>query len=381
MAQLARKIDVPAYLRKKQNEEGTRMDESGWWSEFDALYNKRLWHQLTVRLLAFVKRPELTAAEAAGIYENFIADFETKMNPLMLVEIIAHVLRFETNPAAALASLQQLKEKVKTNQDASVLCSILAARIKLDQNDLPGVKAILEEIGPIVDEETGVTPVHGRYFKLSSDYHLLMGNHNEYYREALRYLGCTKLADENPLDLKNRAFALALAALLGDAVFNFGELLQHPIIESLHKETPWLVDLLNAFNSGDLAKYEQLSPQWRKQPDLHSHELQLRKKITLLALMEMTFKSSTGVLTFQEIATQTHLPLPEVELLVMKALSLELVKGTIDEVDQMVHLTWVQPRVLDKQQIISLRGKLDDWCRNVQNMEKLMEQKAQEIIG
>lgn len=41
----------------------------------------------------------------------------------------------------------------------------------------------------------------------------------------------------------------------------------------------------------------------------------------------------------------------QVELLVMKALSVGLVKGSIDEVDGRVHMTWVQPRVLDLQQV------------------------------
>lgn len=35
----------------------------------------------------------------------------------------------------------------------------------------------------------------------------------------------------------------------------------------------------------------------------------------------------------------------------MKALSVGLVKGSIDEVAKRVHMTWVQPRVLDLQQV------------------------------
>ena len=35
----------------------------------------------------------------------------------------------------------------------------------------------------------------------------------------------------------------------------------------------------------------------------------------------------------------------------MKALSLDLVRGLIDQVDAQVHMTWVQPRVLDKDQV------------------------------
>ena len=35
----------------------------------------------------------------------------------------------------------------------------------------------------------------------------------------------------------------------------------------------------------------------------------------------------------------------------MRALSLDLLRGSIDQVEQKVHMTWVQPRVLDKQQV------------------------------
>ena len=41
----------------------------------------------------------------------------------------------------------------------------------------------------------------------------------------------------------------------------------------------------------------------------------------------------------------------DVESLIIRALSLNLVKGTIDEVDEKVHMTWVQPRVLSVDQV------------------------------
>ena len=41
----------------------------------------------------------------------------------------------------------------------------------------------------------------------------------------------------------------------------------------------------------------------------------------------------------------------EVELLVMRALSLGLVKGSIDQIEQKAHMTWVQPRVLNREQV------------------------------
>ena len=41
----------------------------------------------------------------------------------------------------------------------------------------------------------------------------------------------------------------------------------------------------------------------------------------------------------------------QVEVMVMRALSLGLVKGSIDQVAGAVSVTWVQPRVLDRGQV------------------------------
>lgn len=46
----------------------------------------------------------------------------------------------------------------------------------------------------------------------------------------------------------------------------------------------------------------------------------------------------------------------------MKALSVGLVKGSIDEVDKKVHMTWVQPRVLDLQQVASPHALPHRFC-------------------
>ena len=41
----------------------------------------------------------------------------------------------------------------------------------------------------------------------------------------------------------------------------------------------------------------------------------------------------------------------KIELLVMRALSLGLVKGSIDQIDSKIFISWVQPRVLDINQV------------------------------
>ena len=55
------------------------------------------------------------------------------------------------------------------------------------------LQQVVYEAQELLDKQDGVTPVHNRFYDLSSNYHKLMGNHAEYYRDALRFLGCTEL--------------------------------------------------------------------------------------------------------------------------------------------------------------------------------------------
>ena len=380
LANRPQRLDVSEYLKQEtQRSSGT---QTQWWTEFEELYNKRLWHQLTKKVLEFVKTQSFP--RLLDLYENFISDFETKMNCLTLTEMVGYIIAQMPSFESRIEFVTRMKDKVKANREATILCNVFIGRAMLEGGQMDQVKELLEQTNQLIDEETGVTSVHSRFYQLSSDYHQKMGNHCEFYRDALRYLGCQSVAQYDIEDSETkaqRAFTLSLAAILGESIFNFGELLQHPIVDAMKPEHRYMKDLLYAFNSGDLTKYEGLKPQWSQQPDLASHELQMRQKICLLSLMEQTFKSQNGLITFEEIAKQTRLPTNEVELLVMKALSLGLVKGTIDEVDQTVHLSWVQPRVLDKTQIEGMRKRLDKWFDDIHVIEKLLETRAHEIIN
>jgi len=299
------------------------------------------------------------------------------------VEIVSSVIKQMPEYEKSLECVSKTKDRVRSNPLAVILCNIIIGQLKLSKSDLDGVKAIVEETDTMIEAQDGVTEVHGRYFQMCSDYHQVMGNHAMYYRDALRYLGCVNLATIPIDEQQARAFTLCLAALLGDKVYNFGELLAHPILDSLANDDKfWVVDLLRSFNCGSLTRFEALRSQWSTQPDLCASELALRQKICLLCLMELTFRKSNNqrVLTFHDVATETRLPMDEVELLVMKALSLDLVRGSIDQVDQKIHMSWVQPRVLDKDQIMTMKKRLDHWSTDVKAMEMLLENKAQEIL-
>ncbi|CAH2326269.1 26S proteasome non-ATPase regulatory subunit 13 [Pelobates cultripes] len=375
--------DVTAYLQLQQSQSAAP-ETAAIWHQLEELYNKKLWHQLTLQLLDFVQDPE--CAKGNGLikfYENFISDFEHRINPLSLVEIILHVVRQMTDPTVALSFLEKTREKVKSSDEAVILCRTAIGALKLNIGDLQATKETIEAVDEMLGALPGVSSVHSRFYDLSSKYYQTIGNHASYYKDALRFLGCTDHDTLPVSEQQDRAFTLGLAGLLGDGVYNFGELLMHPVLESLrNSERQWLIDTLYAFNSGNVETFRALKTAWGQQPDLAANEALLLKKIQLLCLMEMTFTRPANhrQLTFDEIAKSAQVNVNDVELLVMKALSVGLLRGSIDEVDKRVHITWVQPRVLDLQQIKGMKDRLEFWCTDVKSMEMLVEHQAHDIL-
>jgi len=354
------------------------------WSQLHQLYEKRLWHELTEQLLIFVKNDHFKSKGGLmELYEQFLSDFEHRINPLSLVELILVIAEELTDHEKALELFKKTEDKTKGNKEAKVLIMTAMGLLQLKQNNLEEVKKLIKEAETLLNSLDGVTTVHGRFYDLSSNYCKVIGSYNEYYRDALRFLGCMDITQLPEAELQQRAFNLSLAALLGNEVYNFGELLAHEVLQYLKKtENAWLVDVLFAFNSGNIQKFTELKPQWTKQADLAANEMNLMQKITLLCLMELSFKrkSTERSFTFDTIAQETRLPVNEVELLVIKALSLGLIKGSIDEVLQTVHVTWVQPRVLDKGQIQNLQVLLATWSEKVRSSMYMVEDQVPELL-
>jgi 26S proteasome regulatory subunit N9 len=67
-------------------------------------------------------------------------------------------------------------------------------------------------------------------------------------------------------------------------------------------------------------------------------------------------------------------------MLVMKAMSLELVKGTIDEVDQVVHIDWIMPRYLNKENIQILVNRMQHWEDKMTEVIAIVENSGQELL-
>lgn len=150
----------------------------------------------------------------------------------------------------------------------------------------------------------------------------------------------------------------------------------HPILETL-ASTPhaWLRDLLYTFNRGDLAAYNVLQANLSKSPQLDQHKEFLYQKISLSALTEAVFRRPPHdrAMTFHTISRETNVAPAEIEILIMKALSLGLLRGSIDQVAEIARINWVQPKVLDPGQIDGMRVRLREWDSSVNQLGNWIE--------
>ncbi|CAG8455222.1 8328_t:CDS:2 [Paraglomus brasilianum] len=368
---------------------GLRKHASGelqdYFDTFEDLYERKLWHQLTLKIEEFFSLPS-SGQFQIPLFQNFISDWENKMNKLKLVTLGLTASKQFNDNNEALAFLTSLVERVSKpeTQDVYVLAVMETAFKKLLLGDLEGTKKAIDESQKILDTFDSVeTVIYASFYRVSADFHKAKGEYAGYYKNALLYLACIQLEDVPIKERIDRAYDLALCALLGDTIYNFGELLMHPILDSLSgTEHEWLRALLLAFNAGDYGRFESLQPYFAKQSLFTENFGHLLEKIRLMSLIEAVFRRSADnrTIPFTSIAAETRMRIDEVEVLIMKALCLKLIRGTIDQVDELVVVTWVQPRVLDTNQIDGMRRRLEDWDENVKRTARLVENETPELF-
>jgi 26S proteasome regulatory subunit N9 len=281
--------------------------------------------------------------------------------------------------------VQALADKVNkpAAQDAYVYATVEVANIHLQLQDYEEARKKLDECEKILDSFDSVeTAVHAAFYKANAAYYKVKGEFAAYYKNALLYLACIEITDLTPAERRSRAYDLSIAALVSESIYNFGELLLHPILDSLKDtEASWLRDLLFAFNRGDLGAYELLASNLSKDKFLASHKTFLYQKISLSAMTEAVFRrpANSRAMTFAEINEETKVPVHNVEILVMKALSLGLLKGKIDQVNEVARITWVQPKVLDMKQIENMKERLKGWDSSINQLGNFIEGAGKDV--
>lgn len=286
--------------------------------------------------------------------------------------------------------LVERQKSSKLGAEARFVLEMETAIMMLNQGFSDRAKLLLTHGDEILSTLDCADPfVHASLYRAKAQYHKRVGPADQFFHNALRmsaYMPPDALSHTQQV-----AFAkeLSLSAITGEGIYNFGEVVALPIFESLgaQDDCAWLMHLMKALNSGKMSEYTRVCKEYASdisgEPILHQNMDRLREKISLLCLMELVFvqKPEARSVTFAQVADVTQLPVDEVESLLMRAMSVGLIKGSIDEVDQLVRVSWLKPRVLDRDQIHELGKRFSSWRTTVREASTLVKDNAADVFA
>jgi len=394
-------------------------DQSSTYNEFSNLLSSKLYHQLIVAIHTFIQEPSNARTEPSSnlftLYSDVLTPIAAKLNPLTLARIACHVAFSLNDYEAAKTLLEELVQELEKKDETQTLTTRLYTESKkyfltLKQMEhasssttttstssaLESIKSFLNSNKTRLTElanstESDVAIVHSAFYQCAMTYRKAVGPPEAFYKEAISYLHYTPLESITPPSEQYKiATDLSLSALTGDGVYNFGEVVHNNsmILKVLQgTENEYLVKLMKASADGDVMALEQISNEHGaaigKEPALINRANVIKEKITLLALVKMVFErpSNERTLSFEDIATQTKMPVDKVEWIIMRALSLGLIKGSMDQVEQTVDVTWVMPRVLDEEHMRQLALRFGEWAVEVNKTKEYMDERIPVTFG
>lgn len=354
--------------------------------------NAKLYHQLTQTLLEYLESPPFEAPSAATelleLFNGFIKPFENRFDKLRWVQILGIVCKGQS-PSAALEIIAPFEASVSSSRDSKYMMQCLKASKLVLASRFDEAKELLSSLGQEIDAAYEVEAV------IQSSFHhtyALFWEHlrrpHEYYKSSILYLAFTPLSLIPAQDRAKLAFNIGVAALVAEEEFNFGELLQQELLVSIDGSPyAWLKDLLYAFGEGKFELFDNALATHRAQFNgvqlLKDNENTiLRPKMCALSLMELAFRKPKKQrrLTFEEIALHCRVGPKEVEYLVMKSMCANLIRGKIDEVAQLLIVTWVKPRILDPARIDLMRERMDAWAAQTGLLLTHLEEMTPELL-
>jgi 26S proteasome regulatory subunit N9 len=91
----------------------------------------------------------------------------------------------------------------------------------------PQIKTTLDEHKDIIEGLVGAeSVVHAAYYRAACNYFGAVGPADKFYKSALMFLAYTNYDDMKANERFDLAVNISIAALTGDGVFNFGEVVR-----------------------------------------------------------------------------------------------------------------------------------------------------------
>lgn len=376
----------------------THSSHEPFYTEVTVQLTAKRYHQLTVDILKFTSDPtsNLYGDNFLSLFQSVLVPIQSKLNSLALAKIAWNVatslyavelgINLLSNLMSTLDRKTQRYAHLYTESRLHLLklhgirddTNAMSSHITADTKDfLKDHTLTLQELAS-TSTESEVAAIHSAYYKTAMELYKIIGPADEYYKMAIQFLHYTPLDEIGGRDdVHTLARDLCLAALVGKGVYNFGTVVYEnsKLLDTLEgTKDSYLVTLMQSAANGNVSAIQTLKEHKTELEQMGCGEIIILEKIMLLALVNMVFERGSGerTLKFSDIAKRLEISHDRVEWVVMKAFSLELIKGSMDQVDGVVNVTWVIPRVLDDSMMTTLADRFGEWAQRVEETRAYM---------
>ena len=277
-------------------------------------------------------------------------------------------------PAAAADDAGANSSKKPEVTQPQLLVSATATRLQIvaagpNPPQLRAMRAQLDALAAMPEPHARVADAvyhcAATYFAAAGPAHLYLGA----ALARLSYLDMDELPSSEAAEM---AQSVAIAALISTEVWDLGVLGTHPIMGALEGTSiAWLGELLTQVQAGDISGFNATmrarSVDLGRMPALADSTETLKEKVAIPAVMQALSERTPAnrTVTFAELASIADIPVPAVEWMAMRAMSLGLLRGKLDAVDQTLHATWVKPRTLTLKEVHVLADQMNTWLAKV----------------
>lgn len=330
--------------------------------------DSKRWYELGEALQQFLALPQIQGQRLL-LFDKLVEKNHRYLDVFHYAHLVLLASEEQPNLDATIQFLQEISQ-TKYFEDKPAPKALLDLRVVdvlTEKKEYEDALKLLNEIEKKITEQTPLE-VRSAFHRSQSLLDKARQDYDSFYQHAFLFLSTSKIERDAVV-----AYDLCIAALFSNAVCSFGELAAHPILSSLENgEYAWLRELILLLDKGDpnssITEFEKTYlPIIQSQPEFASHLDTIRLKLHLAVFLEVIFQRDFGnrTFSFEEIAHFCQINIDQVELLVLKALSSEIIKGTIDEVEQKIVVKWCKPKALGRDRLQHLKSQIDQWIKIV----------------
>lgn len=354
--------------------------------------DRKLYHELTDGLEEYFAldfwRQKKPCKPIQTFFEGFIRPLLVRINPLRFQHLLAVTCEHAESPEAALKLVDSFKDAVeeKSKLGVDIFYRALRTDCLVALKQYKEAQTLMDEIEESLKTVYDIdASVHSRFYYSQLKLYENTKDSQNFFTAAINYLNYTPTNQVQ--DAPNFAYNVILSCITSPNEFDFGDLLQREFLSCLDgHQYEWAKTLLVAFHEGKYQVYDETMKKYGnemdKVPELKNSKKVLEQKFSLMALVELAFQQpkKQRKLDFKQIAKVCRVNEDRVEHLLMRAMSLKLIEGSIDQVTETIAFTWVKPRILDNMRLRLLQSRIDTWHIQANTVLLQLEEMTSELL-